>query len=178
MIWDSYFRNNENKEIVFNEYLKVGGFPYIATADKTNEKINMYLEGIYNTIILKDIEERQRRREFDPTKRKVTDIALLKKMINYALDTKFNNMYDIDLFWIFWESNIITKADFIAIQSFGKIRNDITNAHAIHNCDDEVISNDIDSLINYINLIRKIDVKTSLKSTLYFANRKTANKSE
>ena len=74
---------NENKEIVFNEYLKVGGFPYIATIDKTNEKITMYLEGIYNTIILKDIEERQKRRESDPTKRKVTDIALLKNIAKF-----------------------------------------------------------------------------------------------
>lgn len=35
----------------------------------------MYLEGIYNTIIIKDIEERQRRRDTDPNRRKVADIA-------------------------------------------------------------------------------------------------------
>ncbi len=106
------------------------------------------------------------------------DIQLLIKMINYALDTKFNNVYDIDPFWIFWESNIISKQQFIDIQSFGKIRNEVTNAHAIHNCDDEAMSNDINTLIEYISMIRKIDNKTPLKSALYFANRNTASKAE
>ena len=41
------------------------------------------MEGIYNTIIVKDIEERQRRRESDPNKRKVTDIALLKAIAKF-----------------------------------------------------------------------------------------------
>ena len=40
----------------------------------------MYLEGIYNTIIVKDIEERQTRREQDATRRKVNDISLLKNI--------------------------------------------------------------------------------------------------
>lgn len=43
----------------------------------------MYLEGIYNTIILKDIEDHQRRREGDPGKRKVRDIALLKSIARF-----------------------------------------------------------------------------------------------
>ena len=51
--------------------------------DRTPEKIDAYLEGIYNTVIVKDIEERQRRKEADPTKRKVTDIALLKTIARY-----------------------------------------------------------------------------------------------
>ena len=43
----------------------------------------MYFEGIYNTIILKDIEERQKRREDDPNKRKITDIVLLKNISRF-----------------------------------------------------------------------------------------------
>ena len=60
-----------------------GGFPYIAIMDETKEKAEIYLEGIYNTVIVKDIEERQKRKESDPNKRKVTDIALLKNISRY-----------------------------------------------------------------------------------------------
>lgn len=51
--------------------------------NKTPEKAAVYLEGIYNTVIIKDIEYRQNRRENDPSKRKVTDIALLKTIARY-----------------------------------------------------------------------------------------------
>lgn len=43
----------------------------------------MYLEGIYNTIIVKDIEERQKRRESDPNKRKISDLSLLKNIAKF-----------------------------------------------------------------------------------------------
>ena len=62
----------------FSEYLRNGGMPYIAAMNRSNEKVNTYLEGIYNTVIVKDIEDRQARKESDPSKRKITDIALLK----------------------------------------------------------------------------------------------------
>ena len=51
--------------------------------DLTDEKVNQYLEGIYNTVIVKDIEERQARKEKDAGKRKITDIALLKTIASY-----------------------------------------------------------------------------------------------
>ena len=41
------------------------------------------MEGIYNTVIVKDIEDRQVRRESEPSKRKITDIALLKSIAKY-----------------------------------------------------------------------------------------------
>ena len=67
----------------FPEYLRSGGMPYIATMNRTNEKVSTYLEGIYNTVIVKDIEDRQARKESDPSKRKITDIALLKTIAKY-----------------------------------------------------------------------------------------------
>lgn len=51
--------------------------------DRTTEKVETYLEGIYNTVIVKDIEDRQARKESEPSKRKVTDIALLKSIAKY-----------------------------------------------------------------------------------------------
>lgn len=67
----------------FPEYLRSGGMPYIATMNRTDEKVSTYLEGIYNTVIVKDIEDRQARKESDPSKRKITDIALLKTIAKY-----------------------------------------------------------------------------------------------
>lgn len=67
----------------FPEYLRNGGMPYIAAMNRSNEKVNTYLEGIYNTVIVKDIEDRQARKESDPSKRKITDIALLKTIAKY-----------------------------------------------------------------------------------------------
>lgn len=72
---------------LFAEYMANGSFPYIATMDKTKEKVDMYLEGIYNTIIVKDIEERFRRRGSDPNRRKVTDTALLRNISKFLAST-------------------------------------------------------------------------------------------
>lgn len=76
-------KSGKNADELFSEFMTEGGFPYIASMDRTKEKTDMYLEGIYNTIIIKDIEERQNRREPDKTKRKVTDIALLKNIAKF-----------------------------------------------------------------------------------------------
>lgn len=67
----------------FSEYMKSGALPYIAVMDRTDEKVDVYLEGIYNTVIVRDIEERQARKERDAGKRKITDIALLKTIARY-----------------------------------------------------------------------------------------------
>lgn len=73
----------QSAEQAFAEYLRTGGMPYITQMERTPEKIESYLEGIYNTVIVRDIEERQSRRETDPSKRKVSDIALLKTIARY-----------------------------------------------------------------------------------------------
>lgn len=72
-----------DEERSFAEYLKCGGLPYVARMDRTTEKVETYLEGIYNTVIVKDIEDRQIRKETEQSKRKITDIALLKSIAKY-----------------------------------------------------------------------------------------------
>ncbi len=67
----------------FSEYMRDGGLPYVAVMDRTPEKVETYLEGIYNTVIVKDIEDRQARKENDSDKRKVNDILLLKTIARY-----------------------------------------------------------------------------------------------
>ncbi len=71
------------KEQAFSEYMKTGGFPYIAVMDRTDEKVEIYLEGIYNTVIVRNIEDRQARKEMNCGKRKITDITLLKTIARY-----------------------------------------------------------------------------------------------
>ena len=78
---------DQDMDTLFAEFLEDGGFPYVAVMDRSKEKIDMYLEGIYNTIILKDIEDRQKRREHDPNKRKITDIALLKQIAKFLANS-------------------------------------------------------------------------------------------
>lgn len=76
--------NNKDKDSAFADYMRYGGMPFIATAEKTEEKITTYLEGIYNTVIVKDIEDRQKRKEWDNSDTgRITDISLLKTVAKY-----------------------------------------------------------------------------------------------
>ena len=70
----------------FAEYMRWGGLPYISMLNAA-EQADVYLEGIYNTIVVKDIEMRQNRRESDPNKRKVTDITLLKNITRFLANS-------------------------------------------------------------------------------------------
>ncbi|RHP33621.1 ATP-binding protein [Lachnotalea sp. AF33-28] len=72
-----------SSDSAFAEYIKVGGLPYVAAMDRRIEKADTYLEGIYNTVIVRDIEERQSRKDSDAGKRKINDIALLKSIAKY-----------------------------------------------------------------------------------------------
>ena len=76
-------KGGSDKDALLAEYMKNGGLPYIAKLAGDTEKVDMYLEGIYNTIIVKDIEERQKRKEKDSNKRKINDIALLKNISKF-----------------------------------------------------------------------------------------------
>lgn len=79
-----------DKETGFSEYMRHGGLPYVAVMERTNEKVETYIEGIYNTVIIQDIEERQARKEADANKRKITDILLLKTIARYLAGTVGN----------------------------------------------------------------------------------------
>lgn len=72
-----------DKEAAFAEFMRTGGIPYVAIMERTDEKVDQYLEGIYNTVIIKDIEERQIRKERNEGTRKITDITLLKTIARY-----------------------------------------------------------------------------------------------
>lgn len=78
---------NKNKEDAFIDYMNNGGFPFCASqSDKT--KINQYLEGIYNTVIVKDIELRQNKKNDT----KLIDIALVKTISKYLANVIGNQV--------------------------------------------------------------------------------------
>ena len=75
--------SDKDKESAFADYIKYGGLPFVATMDRKDDKVDTYLEGIYNTVIVKDIEDRQKRQESNSDKRKINDIPLLKTIAKY-----------------------------------------------------------------------------------------------
>jgi len=75
--------SDKDKESAFADYIKYGGLPFVAKMDRTDDKVDTYLEGIYNTVIVKDIEDRQKRQESNSDKRKINDIPLLKTIAKY-----------------------------------------------------------------------------------------------
>ena len=79
--------SGNDKESLFAEYMRFGSLPYIASLNPVSEKADIYLEGIYNTIIIKDIELRQQRKERDPNKRKVTDTTLLRNISKFLANS-------------------------------------------------------------------------------------------
>ena len=69
------FNNYDNKDLddKFNEYLKYGGLPAITLIKDNGELVLSYLNDIYNTIVKKDIIDRNN----------IKDIALLENIIKY-----------------------------------------------------------------------------------------------
>lgn len=67
-------RNELNKK--YADYLQFSSFPYAAMLEKNKDRIHEYLEGIYSTVLLKDIIARK----------KVTDTMILESVIRYMFD--------------------------------------------------------------------------------------------
>lgn len=77
-------KNGEHYEMreVFDAYMRFGGMPGIADVGLDQEKAFVLLEGIYSTVIMRDILERENRRG----QKRITDAALLKKIVMFLAD--------------------------------------------------------------------------------------------
>ena len=77
-------KNGEHYELkeVFDAYMRFGGMPGIADIGLDQEKAFVLLEGIYSTVIMRDILERENRRG----KKHITDPILLKKIVMFLAD--------------------------------------------------------------------------------------------
>lgn len=67
---------------IFNLYLRFGGMPGIADVGFDQDRAMTLLDGIYNTVVVRDILEREQRRN----QRQVTDSDLLQKIVRFLAD--------------------------------------------------------------------------------------------
>lgn len=83
---------SERGEIVevrdlFDAYMRYGGMPGIADVGLEQDKVMTLLDGIYSTVVVRDILERGKRRGL----RQITDAELLRKIILFLADNIGNN---------------------------------------------------------------------------------------
>lgn len=67
---------------VFDAYMRFGGMPGIADVGLDQEKALVLLDGIYSTVVVRDILERENRRG----QKRITDPVLLRKIILFLAD--------------------------------------------------------------------------------------------
>ncbi|MCR5636357.1 MAG: ATP-binding protein [Clostridiales bacterium] len=79
--YDAHGESYELREL-FEAYLRFGGMPGIADVGPDQEKAMILLDGIYSTVIIRDILEREKRRG----QRQITDAVLLRKIILFLAD--------------------------------------------------------------------------------------------
>lgn len=66
--------NNEQK--AYQQYIEVGGFPYLINLANDKSLIRNYLDGIYNTVLMKDVISRNN----------IKDIMILESVIKFLFD--------------------------------------------------------------------------------------------
>ncbi len=83
--YEGYNFNNENQ--AYQKYIEYGGFPYLLSLDNDVTLIYNYLDGLYNTILMKDV----------VSKNKVTDLLILESVSNFLFDNigKFTSINKI-----------------------------------------------------------------------------------
>lgn len=67
-------------ETLYNEYVSLGGFPYVASISNDKNLVRDYIRGIYSTIVLKDIIQRK----------KLSDSDVLEKICKFTLSNVGN----------------------------------------------------------------------------------------
>lgn len=80
-VFDQHGERYELRE-VFDAYMRFGGMPGIVDVGLDQEKAMVLLDGIYSTVVVRDILEREKRRG----QRQITDPVLLRKIILFLAD--------------------------------------------------------------------------------------------
>ncbi len=66
--------NGKNLRENFNDYLRFGSFPYVSRLEPKDAAVAPFIDGIYNTILVKDVAKREG----------ITDIPLLESIIRFV----------------------------------------------------------------------------------------------
>ncbi len=69
--YEAVKQNGKTRNEIFARYLKYGSFPYVSYLGEDEKITNQYIEGIYNTILLKDV----------ATREKINDISVLENVL-------------------------------------------------------------------------------------------------
>ena len=67
---------SDNLPQKYREYLEISSFPYAINLKEQPKEIKSYLEGLYNTIVVKDISSR----------RKISDTMMLESVVRFVFD--------------------------------------------------------------------------------------------
>lgn len=86
-VFDQQGERYELRE-VFDVYMRFGGMPGIVDVGLDQEKAMVLLDGIYSTVVVRDILEREKRRG----QRQITDPVLLRKIILFLADNIGNSV--------------------------------------------------------------------------------------
>lgn len=71
----SFYNNDNNLERLYQKYISFGSFPYVVNFE-TIDDVDMYIKGIYDSIIINDIINRK----------KFPDMTMLKSVVYFMLD--------------------------------------------------------------------------------------------
>lgn len=85
-IYDEEGEGYDPQEL-FEAYMRFGGMPGIADIGLDTDKALTLLDGVYSTVVIRDILEREKRRG----QRQITDPDLLRKIIMFLADNIGNN---------------------------------------------------------------------------------------
>lgn len=114
--------DKNNIEDKFNEYLKYGGLPAITHIKEKTDLVMTYLNDIYNTIVKKDVIERN----------KIKDIALLENIIKYVV-SNIGSPISANKISDYLNSNkIVEKSNHQTIENYLKM---LENAFIVYKAD-------------------------------------------
>ena len=114
--------DENNLEDKFNEYLKYGGLPAITQIKDKNLLVMAYLNDIYNTIVKKDIIERN----------SIKDIALLENIVKY-LSSNIGSPISANKISDYLNSNkVVEKSNHQTIDNYLKM---LENAFIVYKAD-------------------------------------------
>jgi hypothetical protein len=80
-----FVRNTGNKNDLnhkFTRYIKTSSFPYVSKLKGNQQEINEYLQGIYSTVILKDVVSRYN----------ISDVMMLESILSFLFDNIGNQL--------------------------------------------------------------------------------------
>ena len=61
--YEAQKQSGQRKRQLFDRYLQYGSFPYVSYLENDERLIDQYIEGIYNTILIKDVATREKTKE-------------------------------------------------------------------------------------------------------------------